>query len=102
MKTQAMSAYLWDSPIQSAVEEAERLRPEVDVLFALTHIGHRGDRALAETGTFQVIFGGHSHTVLSEPERVGGTWICQGGSHNRYAGIYAWDGSLSGGLVPLG
>jgi 2',3'-cyclic-nucleotide 2'-phosphodiesterase (5'-nucleotidase family) len=101
MRTQAASAFLWDPPIESAIDEATRLEPEVDLLFALTHIGHRADVKLAETGTFQVIFGGHSHTVLNEPEVHGSTWICQGGSHNRFAGIYEWNGGLTGGLVSL-
>jgi 5'-nucleotidase len=102
MKTQAASAYLWDPPIEAALAQAQALRSGVDLLFALTHIGHRGDVTLAETGAYDVIFGGHSHTVLNEPELVGKTWICQGGSHNRFAGVYEWNGGLSGRLVPLG
>lgn len=102
MRTQAVSAFLWGPPVEAALDEAERLRSSVDVLFALTHIGLRADRVLAEAGVFQVIFGGHSHTVLSAPELVGRTWVCQGGSHNRFAGVYEWDGKLAGGLVALG
>jgi 2',3'-cyclic-nucleotide 2'-phosphodiesterase (5'-nucleotidase family) len=101
MKTQAASVYLWDPPIPVAQALGAELRPTVDLLFALTHIGHREDRKLAEKGIFDVIFGGHSHTVLPEPELVGATWICQGGSHARYGGVYTWDAGLSGGLIPL-
>ena len=101
MKTQAASVYLWDPPIPVALQLASELRPQVDVLFALTHIGHRQDRELAETGAFDAIFGGHSHTVLKQPELMGKCWIAQGGSHNRFAGVYEWDGALSGGLVSL-
>lgn len=101
MKTQAASTYLWDPPIPIAEELAAELRPSVDLLFALTHIGHREDRRLAEKGVFDVIFGGHSHTVLPEPEKIGSTWICQGGSHAKYAGVYTWCEGLSGGLAPL-
>jgi 2',3'-cyclic-nucleotide 2'-phosphodiesterase (5'-nucleotidase family) len=92
MKTQFASAYLWRPPVEVALEEAEALRPNVDALFALTHIGHRQDVRLAESGAYDVIFGGHSHTVLMTPERV---------SHNRFAGVYQWDGELQGGLAPL-
>ena len=100
MKTQAASRYLWDPPIATAAELAEELRPRVDLLIALTHIGHRQDRELAaQVPAIDVILGGHSHTVLETPERVGDTWIAQGGSHCRFRGEYRWDGRvLEGGL----
>lgn len=102
MKTAMFSQFLWTSRIDAAVAEARRIRGEVDVLFALTHIGHRMDRELAETGAFDAIFGGHSHTVLDRPEKIGRTFIVQGGSHGRYAGVYEWrDGELTGGLTSL-
>jgi len=101
MKTQAASAYLWDSPIAVAVELGNQLRQEVDLLIGLTHIGNREDLKLAETGVFDILLGGHSHTVLAEPQKVGRTWICQGGSHSRYVGLYRWDGKLSGALSAL-
>jgi 5'-nucleotidase len=103
MRSQAASAYLWDPPIPTAQELAEELRPQVDLLVALTHIGHREDVRLAEAcPRLDAIFGGHSHTVLHEPMTVGGTAICQGGAHSRFAGIYRWDGErLSGSLLAL-
>jgi 2',3'-cyclic-nucleotide 2'-phosphodiesterase (5'-nucleotidase family) len=102
MRTQRASAFLWDQPLPVAAEIAKRLRPQVDLLIALTHIGHRADRALAEMGLVDVILGGHSHTVLPMPELVGSTWIAQGGSHGRFMGRYEWaNGALSGGLVSL-
>lgn len=102
MKTQAASAYLWDPAVPALKAEAEELRPKVDLLLALTHIGYRRDHDLAEEGVFDVILGGHSHTVVERPERIGDTWLCQGGSHGRFAGVYAWeDGVLTGGLRPL-
>jgi 2',3'-cyclic-nucleotide 2'-phosphodiesterase (5'-nucleotidase family) len=91
MKIQLASAYLWDPPIDTALAEADAIAGEVDALFALTHIGYRQDLELARTGRFAVIFGGHSHTVLPQPEQVASTWLVQGGSHNRFAGLYTWD-----------
>jgi 2',3'-cyclic-nucleotide 2'-phosphodiesterase (5'-nucleotidase family) len=104
MKTQAASAYLWDPPLAAAEEQVRELRAQVDCLIALTHIGYKNDLILAERCPgIDIILGGHSHTVLAHPERVGSTWICQGGSHGRYVGSYTWaDGELTGELLPLG
>lgn len=104
MKTSRAWAYLWDPPIETAVRVAREMRSSVDLLVALTHIGLAQDRLLAERcPEIDIIAGGHSHSVLQTPERVGKTWIVQGGSHGRYAGVYEWeDGILTGGLTPLG
>lgn len=103
MAARAASAYLWDPPIQVAAQYVEMLRPNVDVLIGLTHIGHRADINLAETVPgIDVLLTGHSHTVLETPLRVNNTWICQSGSHGRYAGLYTWrEGKLTGGLRSL-
>ncbi len=105
MASRVASAYLWDDPIATARRVAKELRPEVDLLIALTHIGYAKDRLLAEaTPEIDLIFGGHSHTVLDEPVQVGNTWIAQGGSHARFLGVYDYDPrskTLSGGLRPL-
>jgi 5'-nucleotidase len=91
MKTQAASRYLWDPPLAVATELAAELRPRVDLLIALTHIGHRQDLELAErVPAIDVILGGHSHTVVETPILVGRTAVCQGGSHCRYVGRYEW------------
>jgi 5'-nucleotidase len=103
MVSKAASAYLWDPPIPTAIAWAEKLRPRVDLLIALTHIGHRQDQELArQAPQYDLILGGHSHTLLDPPERIGTTWICQTGSHGRRAGVYRWDGGLvESSLVPL-
>ncbi len=102
MATKAASAYLWDPPIPVACELAETMRLEVDLLICLTHIGHKQDLELAERcQALDVILGGHSHTVLEVPAVVGKVAICQGGSHNRFAGLYEWspEEGLNGTLV---
>jgi 2',3'-cyclic-nucleotide 2'-phosphodiesterase (5'-nucleotidase family) len=104
MATKAASAYLWDPPVATACELAEEIRPEVDLLICLTHIGHRQDLDLAaKCPMLDLILGGHSHTVLDAPVMVGQVAVCQGGSHNRFAGLYEWnpDTGVTGGLVPL-
>ena len=105
MAISAASAYLWDPPIATSVTLAEALRDEVDCLIALTHIGLRQDRLLAERcPLFDLILGGHSHDVLVQPEMIGKTAICQTGSHGHFAGVYEWAAGLgltSCKLVPL-
>ncbi len=105
MASRVASAYLWDDPISTARSIAKDMRSEVDVLIALTHIGYSKDRLLADSAPeIDLIFGGHSHTVLEEPVQVGQTWIAQGGSHARFVGVYEYDAQakqLTGGLQPL-
>lgn len=105
MATKVASAYLWDDPIAAATEAANTLRGNVDLLVAITHVGFRRDLELAEAcPALEMIFGGHSHTVLQEPARVGNTWIVQGGSHGRWVGRYRFEpgqGLIEARLVPL-
>jgi len=69
---------VFHDPIQVAKTVAERLRPEVDVLIALTHIGYQEDLKLAEAvPELDVIVGGHSHTELEDAIEVGGVLIVQ-------------------------
>lgn len=103
MATAPASQYLWTDPVDAALAEAAKLAGTVDLLVLLSHIGYRYDLKLAEAGVFDIIFGGHSHTILEKPELHGKTWVAQGGSHARYAGMYTWDfaaRTLAGGLLP--
>ncbi len=104
MATQAASGFLWEDPIVCVRREAESIRAQVDCLIALTHIGFSQDQRLAEAcPLIDIIFGGHSHTILNEPERIGKVWICQGGSHGRLVGRYVWAAGelLEAQLLPL-
>lgn len=104
MVTRSASAFLWDPPIEVATQIAEELRPQCDLLIALTHIGVRQDRELADRcPLIDLILGGHSHTILQTPEYRNRTWICQGGAHSKFAGVYEWEPSnnIAGGLQML-
>lgn len=103
MKTAGAWFGLWSDPIRTVIDLAREIRPTVDLVVALTHIGFSQDRLVAQqSGDIDIIFGGHSHTVLEQPVKENHTWIVQGGSHARFAGVYEWDGeTLSGGLKPL-
>lgn len=91
MASAAISAFLWDQPIPTAQRVAARLRPQVDLLIALTHIGLPQDRRLAEAcPELDLILGGHSHDALEAPEIANGVPICQAGSHARFVGEGLW------------
>lgn len=98
-------SHVWEHPVPAALRTARELRPQVDLVVALTHVGIAKDRELASGGAdIDLILGGHSHTVLEVPERVGATWICQGGSHGKFMGRYVWEsgaGIVEAGLTPL-
>ncbi|MBL8048791.1 MAG: hypothetical protein JNJ45_08920 [Chthonomonas sp.] len=103
MAVAPLSEYIWEDPIRTAREMVAKFRSQVDLLIAITHIGISQDRRLAEEcPELDAIFGGHSHTVLEQPEMVGSVAIMQGGSHGRFVGSYEWaNGTWSGGLIPL-
>jgi len=87
MLSQHVSAYVFGDPVRRGCELAEELRPQVDLLIALTHIGLKRDIELARaTDRFALIIGGHSHSVLEQPLREGKTAIVQAGSYARYVG----------------
>lgn len=55
-------------PLARAVQdEIDRLRPEVDVLVALSHLGLDGDqRLISGTTGLDVVLGGHQHLTLDD------------------------------------
>ncbi len=55
-----------------------RLRPQADLVVALTHLGAEEDEKLAAAVPgIDVIVGGHTHTKLLQPARVGSTLVLQ-------------------------
>jgi 2',3'-cyclic-nucleotide 2'-phosphodiesterase (5'-nucleotidase family) len=88
MAARVISAYVFDDPVVIARREIAALRPNVDVLIALTHIGVREDERLAaECPELDAILGGHSHVVLPTPQIVNGVAIAQGGWYGHYLGV---------------
>ncbi len=87
MVASALSNFLFEDPVASAVRFAPELRDRCDVLIALTHVGLKVDRKIAAAGLgFDLIVGGHSHDALTEPEMEDGVPIVQAGSHGRCVG----------------
>lgn len=80
--------YLFDPPLEEAAKQVKLLRDEVDLLIALTHIGHRHDLALAQLcPQIDLVVGGHSHTELQQPVYVGDTAVVQAYAFGFYAGV---------------
>jgi len=91
MKSAFLSAYLFHPPLQTARGWVQVLRPQVDLLIALTHIGLTQDRLLAvQEPELDLIIGGHSHTPLSTPEVINGVPIVQAQPFGRGFGMLHW------------
>ncbi len=87
MLARKISDFYFDQPMAAAAEIVPKLRPECDILIALTHIGIRVDRELAASVEgIDLILGGHTHTITQEPERVGRTFIIHHGFFAHYVG----------------
>lgn len=87
MLVRKISDYYFIPPSDAAEEVIAELRPNCDLIIALTHIGIKQDRELAEkVSGIDVILGGHTHTVTADPERVGDTWILHHGFFVHYVG----------------
>ena len=87
MAARLVSAFVFEDPVTEAHRQIELLRPQVDALLALTHIGLREDERLAAAcAELDLIIGGHSHTKLAEPKMVGNVPIVQAGWFGHFLG----------------
>ncbi len=99
-------------PVETAKEWVPKLREKADHLIVLSHCGYGYDKnALAKNVSgIDLIVGGHSHTPLTRPRRVGDTVIVQAGCHGLFLGrvtlhfkgrsLDRFDGKESG-LIPI-
>lgn len=80
----------WDvsDPFEVIASLAAELRPKVDVLIVMSHLGLRNDeRMAADIPGIDLILGGHTHHLLEEPIQSGPTLICAAGKFGQYVGI---------------
>ena len=93
------------SPFSTVEKSVQGLKGKVDLILVLSHIGFSVDRKLAdEVKGIDVIVGGHSHTKVAKPVRIGNTLIVQAWEHGKALGvldltiqdgkIVKWDGHL--------
>jgi len=79
----------WDAldPIETIQYDVEQLRPRVDLIVVMSHLGILLDRQLAETiPDIDLIIGGHTHHLLEEPLIIGKTAITAAGKFGNYLG----------------
>ncbi len=78
-----------------AVKEYLSLEKNYDAFIGLTHLGYGADVELAKKHPeFDLIIGGHSHTIKDKAEKVNRTWITQAGDDVNFVGrvLLTFDG----------
>lgn len=91
-----------DPVLDTVGPEVARLRPQVDLVVLLTHIGVEEDQAIAEAVPgIDLIVGGHSHTYQTPAIQAGETWIVQAGSYARSLGTLQIRVKEGGGIERL-
>ena len=74
-------------PIAEAKAVVAELLQEAKFIIAVTHLGYEADLALAKVvPELDMIIGGHSHTLVQPPTKVGKTLVCQAKSNGLYLG----------------
>jgi 5'-nucleotidase/UDP-sugar diphosphatase len=75
-------------PAETVEKRMHELKNRADIIIVLSHIGHAADRALAEkVNGIDIIVGGHSHTKILKPVRIGNTLIVQAWEHGKALGV---------------
>lgn len=91
----------FNNPLDRAASLIRKLHDNSDLIILLTHIGHNADRMLAEklTELFSevekkpeylnnlLIIGGHSHTRVETPVKVGSIYVAQAWEHGKTVGV---------------
>ena len=82
-----VAGLVFSDPAETLRRLVPRVRSRADIVIVLSHCGITADRRLArDVGGIDLIVGAHCHTLLPEPERVGGTWIVQAGDFGSHVG----------------
>ncbi len=69
---------VFGDPVATARRLVAELRPQADLIVALTHLGVEEDEKLAAAVPgIDVIVGGHTHTKIEQPETIGGALVLQ-------------------------
>lgn len=83
-------------PLEAARDQIGEAELTADLVILLTHLGYEQDRLLAQnlcdpaapaTPVPLVIVGGHSHTRLEQPTRIGNCAVVQAWEHGKALGV---------------
>lgn len=95
-------------PMYSLASVVRAMRPHVDLVVVVSHVGHEEEVDLARTVPgIDLIVGGHSHTKVEVPVRVGDTYVVQANYYGTHVGFLEMMvdtetggiASLDGGLI---
>lgn len=74
-------------PLEAIAEEVVHLRPNVDLVVVLSHVGYSFDVELAQNVPgIDVIVGAHTHHLLQQGEKVEDTLLVAAGKFGEYLG----------------
>jgi len=74
-------------PYDVIAELSAIVRPQVDLLVVMSHLGIMHDRAIAErTPEIDLILGGHTHHLFEQAEKIGNTYVCAAGKFGSHLG----------------
>jgi len=72
---------------ENTAREFTHMKNKYNAFIGLTHLGYRADKQLAENfPEFDLIIGGHSHTLKEKAEKINNTLITQAGDDLNYLG----------------
>lgn len=84
---QPLFGFQFLAPLEVLPPLVASLRSRVDAVVLLSHSGFDADCQIARAVEgIDVIVGGHSHTLLETPRRIGATAIVQTGAYGRFIG----------------
>lgn len=79
--------YSFSSPYKVIEKNLTKLREKADVLILLSHLGFEADIQIAEKyGEFDIIIGGHTHTVIKDTLIRNNVLVCHSGGEGNYLG----------------
>ena len=90
---------VFSDAVATARRLVTELRPQADLIVALTHLGVEEDEKLAAAVPgIDIIVGGHTHTKIEQPETIGGALILQAYGRGVFLGrldLEVTDGKLA-------
>ena len=89
----AVSSWVLLPAVDAAADMIPIVKPKCDVLIALTHVGTADDRSIAQLG-YDLVLGGHDHSLTEKPIEVGGGYVLHSGYHGKHLGIIDYDTEL--------